>query len=128
MLMVMRGKSRPAPASIYKGRQPGRPHFIPEWAKEHGYESQADLIEALGDVDKSTVSRWYSEKNPSSPSKEMAARLAALFGREDEPECIFRHPGDDWMRRMFQNRSDEEIARMKQTLEAAFPPPKRGTK
>ena len=128
MLMVRRGKSRQPPTFIHKGRQPGRPHFIPEWAETHGYAKQADLIEALGDVDKSTVSRWYSVKNPSSPSLEMAERLAALFGHEDEPDCIFRPPGDDWMRRFFQNRTAEEIDRMKQTLEAAFPLPKRGTK
>lgn len=128
MLMAPRGKSRKlGPVTLFKGRQPGRPHYVPEWAKEHGYETQAELVEALGsDVDKSTVSRWYSTKNPSSPSRDMAARLAALFGHEDEPDCIFRQPGDDWLRRFFQNRSDEEIARIKQTLETAFP--KRGTK
>ncbi len=110
----------PLPPILFKGRQPGRPHFIPEWAESHGYPTQSDLAEAL-EVDKSVVSRWYSVKSPSSPSVTYQERLASLFGREDEPDCIFRHPDDDWLRRFFQGREAEEVQRIKQTLEAAFP-------
>jgi transcriptional regulator with XRE-family HTH domain len=101
--------------SIHRGKQPRRPHYVPEWAEARGYESQAELVEALG-ADKSTVSRWYSG---SSPSVEWQDRLAALF--ECEPESLFRHPNDDWIARFLQDRSREEIERIKRTMESAFP-------
>lgn len=98
-----------------KGKQPRRPHFIADWAKLRGYKNQAELADALG-ADKSVVSRWY---NGSSPSKEWQEKLAALFNCE--PESLFRHPDDDWFASFFRGRSIEELQRMKQMLEAAFP-------
>lgn len=100
---------------IYKGRQPRRPHFIAEWAEKRGFEEQADLAEAL-DADKSVVSRWYSG---ASPGTEWQDKLAALF--ECEPDGIFRHPDDDWLSRFLRERSPDEVSRIKQMLEAAFP-------
>jgi transcriptional regulator with XRE-family HTH domain len=76
---------------------------------------QADLARELG-VDKSVVSRWY---HGTSPGTEWQAKLAALFHCEEE--SLFRHPDDDWMARFFRNRKREEIERMKQMLELAFP-------
>lgn len=101
---------------IHRGKQPRRPHFIEEWAKRRGYETQADLAEAL-DADKSLVSRWYSG---ASPGVEWQAKLAALFDTQDA-DGIFRHPDDDWLAKFFKDRQPEEIDRIKQTLEAAFP-------
>lgn len=106
---------------IFTGRQPNRPHFVEDWAKKYGYNDQAALVEAL-EADKSIVSRWY---NGTSPSRPYQLKLAALFGFEGEPDIIFRHPDEDWLKRFFQDRSNDEIARMKQTLEAAFPAKKR---
>lgn len=100
----------------HRRRQPRRPHFIPEWAERKGYESQADLVEALG-ADKSVVSRWYAG---ASPSEDWQKKLVALFHCE-EPDGIFRHPDDDWLARFFRDRSPDEVQRIKQTLEAAFP-------
>lgn len=97
-------------------KQPNRPHFIQEWAERRGYENQTQLATAL-EVDKSVVSRWY---NGASPMRDSQERLAALF--HIEPESLFRHPDDDWIARFFKNRSREEIERMKQMLELAFPP------
>lgn len=102
-------------SQIYRGRQPNRPHFIPEWAEHRGYATQAELVEAL-DADKSVVSRWYGG---TSPSKEWQKKLAALF--DCERDGIFRHPDDDWIAKFFRDRSADEIKRMKQMLEAAFP-------
>ena len=99
---------------IHAGKQPKRPHYIPEWAGLRGF-SQADLAREL-DVDKSVVSRWY---NGSSPSEESQKRLAALFNCE--PESLFRHPDDDWLTRFFVGRERDEIERIKRTLENAFP-------
>lgn len=100
---------------IHKGKQPRRPHFIKEWAEARGYKNQNELAEAL-DADKSVVSRWYSG---TSPGEEWQEKLAELF--HCEPESLFRHPDDDWLTRFFRDRSVDELNRMKQMLEAAFP-------
>jgi transcriptional regulator with XRE-family HTH domain len=98
-------------------KQPKRPHFIPEWADARGL-TQAELAKAVG-VDKSNVSRWYSG---ASPGEEMQERLSAFFGCE--PESLFRHPNEFWLAQFFNGRSEEEIKRIKQTLEVAFPRPR----
>lgn len=99
---------------IHKSKQPRRPHYIAEWAELRGL-SQADLARELG-ADKSVVSRWFSG---TSPSVEYQERLAALF--HTDPESLFRHPDDDWISRFFRDRDREEIEKMKQMLEIAFP-------
>lgn len=104
-------------STIHRGKQPRRPHFIPEWAERRGYEDQADLVKALG-ADKSVVSRWYSG---ATPGEEWQKKLTALFHCE-EPDGIFRHPDDDWLAKFFRDRSDDEVTRAKQLLETAFPP------
>jgi len=100
---------------IYKGKQPRRPHFVQDWAELRGYKKAVDLAKAL-DADKSLVSRWYSG---STPNEEYQGKLAALF--HCERESIFRHPDDDWVAKFFRDRTDQEIARIKMMLEAAFP-------
>lgn len=109
------------PAQIHRGKQPRRPHFIKEWAELRGYDTQAELVEALN-VDKGTVSRWYAG---ASPGEEWQEKLRALFNIEDETG-VFRSPDDDWLVRFFKDRQPEEIDRIKQTLEAAFPIKKTG--
>lgn len=99
---------------IHKGKQPRRPHFVPEWATSRGLR-QSDLAREL-EADKSLVSRWYSG---STPGLEWQERLAALF--HCEPESLFRHPDDDWLARFLRGRPAEEIERIKTTLEMAFP-------
>lgn len=95
-------------------KQPRRPHFIKEWA-ERRQLSQADLARELG-ADKSLVSRWFSG---STPGVEWQERLAALF--HCEPDALFRHPNDDWIRRFFEGRSDEEIEHIRKSMEVTFP-------
>jgi transcriptional regulator with XRE-family HTH domain len=99
---------------IHKSKQPRRPHYIAEWAELRGMR-QADLARELG-ADKSVVSRWLSG---ATPGIEWQARLAALF--HCEPESLFRHPDDDWLAKFFEDRSREEIEKMKKLLELAFP-------
>lgn len=101
-------------SGIHQSKQPRRPHYIEAWAKRRGL-NQADLARELG-ADKSVVSRWFKG---STPSPDWQERLAALFFCE--PESLFRHPDDDWLRRFFQNRSEEEIERIKKSLEFGFP-------
>jgi hypothetical protein len=55
-------------------KQPGRLHYIPEWAERRGLR-QADVVEGLqGRVDKSTVSRWFAGALP------VSEHLEALQG------------------------------------------------
>jgi transcriptional regulator with XRE-family HTH domain len=99
---------------IHRGRQPRRPHHIADWA-EHRSLRQADIAELLG-ADKSVVSRWFAG---TTPGFEWQEKLAALF--HCDPESLFRHPNEDWLKRFMERRSIEEIERIKQILEAAFP-------
>lgn len=77
--------------------------------------SRADIARELG-ADKSVVSRWFGGATPTPAWQE---KLAALFNCD--PESLFRHPDDDWLRRFLQGRAKDEVERIKQTLEAAFP-------
>lgn len=95
-------------------KQPRRPHFIEAWADLKGV-SQAQLARDL-DVDKSLVSRWYAG---SSPGMESQKKLAAYFGCE--PDALFQHPNADWIRRFLDGRSQDEIDRIRKSLELIFP-------
>lgn len=99
---------------IFPSRQPKRPHFIPEWAEARGFK-QVDLANELG-ADKSVVSRWY---HGTTPGFDWQLKLSSLFGCE--PESLFRHPDEDWFRRFFEKRQQDEIERIKTMLSAAFP-------
>jgi len=102
---------------LARQRQPRRPHFIAEWAERRGFETQASLAKQL-DADKSVVSRWY---DGASPTTEYQEKLAALFGHPGEPEIIFRHPDSDWMARFLQDKTEDDMTRIKRILESAFP-------
>lgn len=99
---------------IHRGKQPRRPHHIADWAELRGLK-QADIARETG-ADKSVVSRWF---NGATPGIEWQQKLAALF--QTDPESLFRHPDDDWLKRFFEERTREEIERIKATLETAFP-------
>jgi transcriptional regulator with XRE-family HTH domain len=100
---------------IHKGKQPNRPHHIEAWAEKRGFARQADLAEELH-ADKSLVSRWYGG---ATPSREYQEKLAAVF--HCERESLFRHPDDDWLSRFLQGRPRDEVEKIKQLLELAFP-------
>lgn len=106
--------------TIHDRKQPRRPHYIKEWAEKRQLR-QVDIVAELG-ADKGLVSRWFQG---STPSREYQLKLAALFtadndGADTDPALIFRHPDDDWLRRFMQQRSEEEVRRIKAMLEAAF--------
>jgi transcriptional regulator with XRE-family HTH domain len=104
------------PSSIHKGRLPRRLHYIVEWA-ERRQVRQADIARNLN-VDKSTVSRWFDGAIPA----EIHLIALAGFLEAGEPAALFRHPDDDWMARFLRGRSADEVRRIRQLLEAAFPP------
>jgi hypothetical protein len=93
-----------------------RNHFIPEWAEKRS-KSQADLVRETG-ADKGTVSRWFSGNMPRDKHLDALVECLSLEDRE----ALFRHPDDDWIARFFRGRSEDEKARMRTMLEAAFPP------
>lgn len=102
--------------TIHKSKSPIRIHFIVEWAEKRGL-SQADIVREVG-ADKSVVSRWFSG---ALPSEKYLEPLAGLFSTD--VNGLFRHPDDDWMARFLRERSIEELARIRATLEMAFPRP-----
>jgi transcriptional regulator with XRE-family HTH domain len=99
---------------IHQKKQPRRPHFLREWMDSKGLRA-VDLADELH-IDKSLVSRWLSGSTPSADNQRI---LADFFGCE--PEGLFRHPDEDWMARALRDRPREEIERIKQTIETAFP-------
>lgn len=100
--------------TIYRSKQPKRPHFIEAWAELRGMK-QVDIVREIG-ADKSQVSRWFSG---ATPQPHWQNKLAALF--HCEPESLFRDPNEDWLSRFLRGRELEEIERIKATLETAFP-------
>lgn len=106
-------------ARIYENRQPRRPHYLAQLMDRHGVSRQ-EIIEAI-EVDKSLLSRWLDESRPSTPSPEWAHKLGEFFGKGGDPVDIFADPDVDWMSRLLQGRSADEIERIKAMIEAAFP-------
>lgn len=109
---------------IHQSKQPIRRHFLNEWLASKGLKP-ADLVEMLNDPDrsmdleeigKSQVYRWLGGQLPQ-PATQL--RLADALGIE--PEALLRHPDDDWVARFMDGRSQDEINRIKATLENAFP-------
>jgi transcriptional regulator with XRE-family HTH domain len=116
---------------IHESKQPRRPHFIPDWA-ERRHLNQADIARETG-ADKSIISRWF---NGATPSVDWQVVLVGLF-ELDSRDDLFRSPDEHWMKRLFiknrdiieilNDRTDDELKRIRQMLEAAFPPKKDGT-
>lgn len=102
-------------AKIHSAKTPQRIHYIVEWAKKRGVK-QADIVRAI-DADKGLVSRWFKG---ALPSEKHLVPLAGYLGA-DEPADLFRHPDEDWLKRLFAGRSKEERETMLRTLEVAFP-------
>ena len=77
-----------------------------------------DVTEAFG-VDKSVISRWLNENNV--PSDKHLQSLADFL--HTTVDGLFRHPDDDWIRRIFEGRSKDEAESLKraiQTITDAF--------
>jgi transcriptional regulator with XRE-family HTH domain len=96
-------------------RAPQKFHYIQEWADRRGLKP-AELARELN-TEKSTVGRWYQG---TIPTEQYLIALTGLFGL-DEPASLFRHPDDDWMAELFRGRSRQELERIRDTINAAFP-------
>jgi transcriptional regulator with XRE-family HTH domain len=106
---------------IHEGKTPQRIHFIAEWAEKRGLK-QSDVAREIG-ADKGLVSRWFSG---TVPKAEYLEQLRALFHAE-EVSSLFRHPDDDWIARLFRDKSDEQRERAIDMLRLLFQDSKTGT-
>lgn len=111
---------------IHQNKQPIRRHFLNEWLAAKDLKP-ADLVDLLNDPDrpmeleeigKSQVYRWLGGQLPQSATQQ---RIADALGIGDRPEALLRHPDDDWVAKFMDGRSQDEIRRIKTTLETAFP-------
>ena len=91
-----------------------RLHFINEWAERRGM-GQPEIAESLG-VERSTVFRWFEG---ALPSEAALPRIAAMFGIELYE--LFREPADDWVKQLFEDRSQAESLEIKRTVEFHHP-------
>lgn len=105
---------------LFSKRQPRRPHYLRDWVERRNFETDAEFAEAVG-ADKSVVSRWLDEHDPTTPGRDWTKKLGQFFGDEENPADIFSHPDDDWLRKFFKDRERDEIERIKNTMETAFP-------
>lgn len=96
---------------IHQGKTPPRIHYIAEWAEKRG-RKQSEFVAGVG-ADKGTVSRWFNGRLPEQP---YLLKIAA-FLELDEPNDLFRHPDDNWFKRMFEGRSEKEIEASKKLVE-----------
>ncbi|KQV27870.1 hypothetical protein ASC97_05775 [Rhizobium sp. Root1203] len=80
-----------------------RRHFIPEWAEKRGVK-QADIVREIG-ADKGAVYRWFAAGII--PTEKYLKPLADYLGAE-EVVALFRHPDDDWLAKMFRDKTEEQ--------------------
>jgi transcriptional regulator with XRE-family HTH domain len=96
---------------IHKGKTPPRIHYLAEWAEKRGL-IQAEFAKETG-ADKGTVSRWFAGRLPEQP---YLFKITAFLQLE-EPNALFRHPDDDWFKKMFAGRKQQEIDATKAIVE-----------
>lgn len=115
-------------ANIHKGKTPVRRHFFAEWLEARGMKPM-EFMNAWNElhpdqiIDKSQVYRWLKGQLP---RPESMLRIAAILHLEHEdgspdPDALLRHPDNDWFARKLKGRPREEIERIKQVIDAAFP-------
>ena len=111
-------------ARIHQNKQPVRRHFLNEWLEAKGMDAP-ELLDLLNDpersmdlktIEKSQVYRWIKGQMPQPAQQE---RIAAVLGIA--PEALLRPPDYDWIARFMEGRSQDEVRRIKATLENAFP-------
>jgi transcriptional regulator with XRE-family HTH domain len=100
---------------IHKGKTPKRFHFIPEWAEHRGMK-QAD-ISREGNFDKGLVSRWWQGVVPT-PNN--LAILAAML-TDDDISSLFRDPYDDWLAKLFRDKTEKQKELALNVLISMFP-------
>lgn len=108
------------PNAIHADKTPVRIHFIVEWAERRNLK-QADIVREIG-ADKGLVSRWF---DGTVPKGEYLEKLAELFGTD--VHGLFRHPDDDWLAKLFRDKSEAERERAINMLKLFFQNDRTGT-
>lgn len=109
---------------IHRGKSSFRRHYLAEWLSARDM-SPMDLHRLLNEpesaetfIDKKQVYRWVDEgKLPHAPTM---ARIADAL-KLDSPEDLHRHPNEDWIAKFLRDRSEEELDRIRRSLEVTFP-------
>lgn len=99
---------------IHKGKTPHRFHYIPEWAEKRGMK-QVDLVRE-GNFDKGQVSRWWKGILPIPDTLVIIAGILQL----EDVSSLFRHPDDDWLMRMFRDKTETDKQRAIDMLNILF--------
>lgn len=114
-------------------QNPPRPrrHYFAEWLEERSLEPM-EFLNILNDaagmdqdiIDKSQVYRWISGNQPQDRFKK---RIADALGLHD-PETglpdwnlVLSHPAQVWIARKVSTRPPEDIRRMRELIDLAFP-------
>ena len=100
--------------SIHTTKQPRRPHYLREWM-ERRQITAAELSRQTG-ADKGQISRWL---DGTAPGVKWHNVLRDFFNAGYEG--IYRHPDDCWATKYFEGRQQEEVDRIKQTMDLLFP-------
>jgi hypothetical protein len=95
-------------------KQPRRPHYLADWLKVREM-TRVQFIEKV-QADKGHVSKWMKG---TTPGLEWQPKIAAVL--DIDPADIFSDPNDVWFRQFLRGRPDDEVQRIKTTLEAGFP-------
>lgn len=112
-------------SKIHQNKAPVRRHYLAEWL-EVRQMTPVELLDVLNEaerwenfkpIDKSQVYRWLKGQLPQSAQQERIARALEM----ENPADLLRDPLDDWFAKFFRDRNREEIEKMKQMLEIAFP-------
>lgn len=93
-----------------------------------------DVDTSLPAIDKSQVYRWIDGQMPQTRFLNRIAWALSIFTTDDDgaerpepdPTGFLRDPNLDWFARQVKDRSDDELRRLRNLVENAFPP-KTGT-
>jgi len=114
---------------IHRGKPTFRRHYLREWLEEREMEPM-DLVNVLNEaeperpLDKTHVYRWL---RGTLPHIETQIRIAAALELRDpetgepNPELMMTHPAQVWIARKVQGRPKEDVERLRQMIELAFP-------
>lgn len=90
-----------------------RIHFIAEWAEQLQMR-QADIVKQM-DTNKSTMSKWFGGTLPSEKNLIKLAKICNL-----EPYRLFRHPDDDELLQLLDDKTHEQKQKIIAMIKAAL--------
>ena len=94
-----------------------RRHYILEWMKERGIETQTELANRIGEegVSVAAMNRWIRGSRDLSPAVQMAVAKAL---RLSDPDMIYKHPNSVFLDAMIRDQPREVQERARAVIEA----------